>query len=238
MASLDLTGLQEDLVRAVAASGTATVVVLINGRPLSIRWIAENVPAILEAWNCGEQGGNAVADVLFGDYNPGGKLPITIGRHVGQLPVCYNYKPPKHSYVDMNSTPLFEFGYGLCYTKFEYANLQITPRPPAKEFGPGSGVRVRVDVKNVGQREGAEIVQLYINDCVSSVATPVKQLKGFSRVVLEPGRQKTVRFEVPAHELSLLDRHLKRVVEPGTFKVMVGASSQDIRLKATFEIRD
>ncbi|HUV42001.1 MAG TPA: glycoside hydrolase family 3 C-terminal domain-containing protein [Sedimentisphaerales bacterium] len=238
VASLDLTGLQEDLVKAVVASGTPTVVVLINGRPLSIRWIAENAPAILEAWNCGEQGGNAVADVLFGDYNPGGKLPITIPRHVGQLPACYNYKPPKHSYVDMNSTPLFEFGYGLSYTEFEYANLQIAPRPPAKKFGPGSGVQVSLDVKNVGQREGTEIVQLYINDCVSSVTTPVKQLKGFSRVVLEPGRQKTVQFEVPAYELSLLDRHLKRVVEPGTFKVMVGGSSQDIRLTGTFEITD
>ena len=238
VASLDLTGLQEDLVKAVVASGTPTVVVLINGRPLSIRWIARNVPAILEAWNCGERGGDAVADVLFGDYNPGGKLPITVPRHVGQLPVYYNYKPPKHSYVDMNSAPLFEFGYGLSYTKFKYSNLQIMPKPPAKKIGPGSGVCISMNVKNVGEREGAEVVQLYINDCISSVTTPVKELKGFEKVTLEPGEKKTAEFTVPACQLSLLDRNMNRVVEPGTFDVMVGSSSEDIRLTGSFEIKD
>jgi len=238
VANLDLTGFQEDLVKAVVASGTPVVVVLINGRPLSIRWVAENVPAILEAWNCGEQGGNAIADVLFGDYNPSGKLPITIARHVGQLPVYYNYKPPKHSYVDMNSVPLFEFGYGLSYTKFGYSNLRIEPGPPAKKIGPGSGVRIIVDVKNMGEREGAEVVQLYINDCISSVTTPVKELKGFEKITLGPGDKKTVEFTVTAYQLSLLDRNMKRVVETGTFEVMVGASSEDIRLKGSFEIKD
>ena len=238
VASLDLTGLQENLVKAVVASGTPTVVVLINGRPLSVRWVAENVPAILEAWNCGEQGGNAIADVLFGDYNPGGKLPITIARHVGQLPVYYNYKPPKHSYVDMNSAPLFEFGYGLSYTNFEYSNLRIGPAQPAKKIGPGSGVHISVDIKNVGEREGAEVVQLYINDCISSITTPVKELKGFEKITLGPGEKKTAEFTVTAYQLSLLDRNMNRVVEPGTFEVMVGSSSEDIRLTGSFEIKD
>ena len=242
-ADLDLTGLQEDLVKAVVASGTPVVVVLINGRPLSIRWVAENVDAIVEAWNCGERGGNAVADVVFGDYNPSGRLPITIPRHVGQLPFYYNCKQSKANrlkfgYVTMPLTPLFEFGYGLGYTKFEYSNLQIGPKPPAKKIGAGSGVHISMDVKNAGDREGAEVVQLYINDCISSVTTPMKELKGFEKVTLDPGEKKTVEFTVPAYQLSVLDRNMQRVVEPGTFDVMVGASSEDIRLKGTFEIKD
>ena len=242
-ADLDLTGLQEELVKAVVASGTPTVVVLINGRPLSIRWVAENVGTIVEAWNCGERGGNAIADVLFGDYNPSGRLPITIPRHIGQLPFYYNCKQSKANrirfgYVTMPLGPLFEFGYGLSYTKFEYSNLQIMPKPPAKGIGPGSGVCISMDVKNAGEREGAEVVQLYINDCISSVTTPMKELKGFEKVTLEPEEKKTVEFTVPAYQLTVLDRNMKRVVEPGTFDVMVGASSEDIRLKGSFEIKD
>ena len=249
VADLDLTGLQEDLVKAVVKSGTPTIVVLINGRPLSIRWIAENVPAILEAWLCGEQGGNAVADVLFGDYNPAGRLPVTVPRHVGQLPVYYNYKPSKAAvvkkaikgvkgYVNMPMTPLYEFGYGLSYTKFEYSNLQITLNPPTKKTGPASEVHVSLDVKNVGDRKGDEVVQLYIDDCLSSVVTPVKELKGFERITLSPGQKEKVGFTLTPYDLSLLDRHLQRVVEPGTFEVMVGASSEDIRLRGTFEVKD
>ncbi|MBZ5542045.1 MAG: glycoside hydrolase family 3 C-terminal domain-containing protein, partial [Acidobacteriia bacterium] len=169
VASLDLTGVQEDLIKAVAETGTPTVVVLINGRPLSIRWTAENVPAILEAWEPGEHGGEAIAEVLFGDYNPGGHLPITIPRHVGQLPAYYNFKPSKaywikegwgERYVDMPATPLYPFGYGLSYTRFEYSNLRIDP----PESGPAGTVRVSVDVKNIGARTGDEVVQLYIHD--------------------------------------------------------------------------
>jgi len=236
VASLDLTGLQEDLVKAVYQTGVPTIVVLINGRPLSIRWIAEHVPVILEAWICGEQGGNAVADVLFGDYNPSGRLPISVPRHVGQLPIYYNYKPPKHSYVDMSSTPLFEFGYGLSYTKFEYSNLQIMPKPPAQKFGTGSEVYVSVDVKNVGKYTGAEVVQLYIDDCISSVVTPVMELKGFEKIMLEPGQVKKVEFTLTPYQLSLLNANLERVVEPGVFEVMVGSSCKDIRLKGKFEV--
>jgi beta-glucosidase len=242
VASLDLTGFQEDLLNAVYATGTPTIAVLINGRPLSIRWTAENVPAILEAWMCGEEGGNAIADVLFGDYNPGGHLPITFARHSGQLPVYYNYKPSKEywinrswgkSYVDMDASPLFEFGFGLSYTSFEYSNLQITP----KEIGSAGEVFVSVDVKNTGKREGAEVVQLYINDEISSMSRPVKELKGFEKINLAAGEKKTVRFKLTPEHLSFLDRHLEPIVEPGMFKVMVGSSSKDIRLKGEFEVK-
>ena len=181
-----MTGLQQELVKAVYDTGTPTIVVLINGRPLSTRWIAEHVPVILEAWLPGERGGHAVADILFGDYNPSGRLAITVPRHVGQLPVYYNMKPLKalwrkrRGYVDMSALPLFEFGYGLSYTKFEYSNLRITPQ----ETKPGSTVHISVDVKNIGDRTGQEVVQLYINDVISSVSTPVIELKGFKKITL------------------------------------------------------
>lgn len=237
---LDLTGMQQELVKAVHSTGTPTIAVLINGRPLSTRWIAENVPAIVEAWMCGEQGGNAVADVLFGDYNPSGKLPITVPYHVGQLPVYYNYKPTKSAgergtkgYVNMPGNPLYEFGFGLSYTKYEYSNLQITPQ----EIGPGGNVTVSMDVQNVGQRAGDEIVQLYINDVLSSVSTPVIELRGFEKVSLQPGEKKPVTFTLKPEDLKLLDRDMNWVVEPGSFDVMVGSSSRDIRLQGKFEVR-
>ncbi|RJP23781.1 MAG: beta-glucosidase [Candidatus Omnitrophota bacterium] len=241
VASLDLTGMQEELVKAVYATDTPTVVVLINGRPLSIRWIAEQIPAIVEPWICGEQGGHAVADVLFGDYNPSGRLPVTIPRHVGQLPCYYNHKPSKQywithgwgkPYADMPATPLYEFGYGLSYTKFEYSNLQIHP----PKTGPAGSVQVRVDVKNIGERAGAEVVQLYLNDPISTVVTPVKELKGFEKISLQPGEKKTAQFTLTSDHLALLNRHLEWVVEPGEFLVMVGASSEDIRLEGKFVI--
>ena len=239
IASLDLTGMQEDLVKAVHETGTPTVVVLINGRPLSIRWTAEQVPAILEAWNCGEQGGRAIADILFGDVNPSGRLPITIPRHVGQLPVYYNYKSSKalwmqHGYVDMPASPLYEFGYGLSYTSFEYSNLKI--EPPV--LGPGGEVSISVDVKNTGPRAGHEVVQLYLNDVISSVSTPVKELKGFEKVLLEPGQQKTIQFHLSPEDFSLLDQNLQWRVEPGAFNVMVGSSSERIHQKGSFMVRE
>jgi beta-glucosidase len=239
IASLDLTGMQEELVKAVHETGTPTVVVLINGRPLSIRWTAEHVPAILEAWNCGEQGGRAVADILFGDVNPSGRLPITIPRHVGQLPVYYNYKASKalwakNGYVDMPATPLFAFGYGLSYTQFEYSNLKIEPTV----LGPGGEVSVHVDVKNTGPRAGQEVVQLYLNDVISPVSTPVIQLKGFEKVLLEAGQQKSVQFHLVPEDLSLLDQNLQWRLEPGEFNVMVGSSSDDIRQKGMFTVRE
>lgn len=240
--SLDLTGMQEDLVKAVYETGTPTVVVLINGRPLSIRWIAEKVPAILEAWCCGEKGGQAAAEILFGETNPCGRLPVTVPRHVGQLPVYYNSRPSKSywikegwgkPYADMSAKPLYEFGYGLSYSTFEYSNLQIAPQ----ETGSSGTIQVCVDVKNTGAIAGKEVVQLYIHDVLSSVSTPVKQLKGFQKVSLKPGESKTVQFQLPSESLALLNRNLEWVVEPGDFEILVGHSSEDIRLKGVVQIK-
>ena len=236
--TLDLTGLQEDLIKAVVKTGTPVIVVLINGRPLSVRWVAANVPAVIEAWNCGEKGGTALADIIFGDYNPSGRLPITIPRSVGQLPAYYNYSQAKaermkQGYVGMNATPLYEFGFGLSYTTFEYSNLSIIPAVN----GPEGEFHISLDVKNSGNRAGAEVVQLYINDVVSSVSRPVKELKGFDKVMLNPGEKKKVKFIITPEQLSFLDQNLKKVVEPGLFTVMVGSSSEDIRLKGELEVK-
>jgi beta-glucosidase len=235
---LELTGRQEDLVKAVSETGTPTVVVLISGRPLAIQWIAKNVPAIVEAWMCGEQGGRAIADVLFGKCNPSGKLPVTFPRHVGQMPFYYDYKPAKLmrmgiAYVTMPLTPLFEFGRGLSYTQFEYSNLEISP----KEITPEGNVRVHLDLKNTGGRDGAEVVQLYLDDVISSVVTPVINLKGFAKVWLKSGEQKSVEFLLTPEDLSLLDIHMERKVEPGRFEVMIGSSCEDIRLRGSFEVK-
>jgi beta-glucosidase len=238
-ADLDLTGYQADLIKAVQGTGTPTIVVLISGRPLTIRWTAEHVPAIMEAWMCGERGGEAIADVLFGDYNPCGKLPITFPRHVGQMPFYYNYKPAKfnrhwRAYVTYPLTPLWEFGHGLSYTEFEYSNLQVSP----KLIHPDDPVNIRLDVKNVGDLAGKEVVQLYIDDVISSVVTPIIELKGFEKISLEPGEQKSLSFQLTPHDLSLLNMDMERVVEPGSFDVMIGSSSKDIRLTGSFEVVD
>ena len=239
--SLDLPGVQEKLVRAVCETGVPVVMVLLNGRPISISWSAEHVSAILEAWHPGMQGGNAVADILFGDFNPGGRLPVTFPRTVGQVPIYYNHKNtgrPSTSfrftskYIDLPSTPLFPFGHGLSYTQFEYSNLIISP----KKIMPDGKVEISLDVKNVGAREGDEIVQLYLRDLVGSVTRPVKELKGFQRITLKSGEKMTVKFVVGPEQLAFVNRGMKRVVEPGTFKVMVGGSSEDIKLTGSFEV--
>jgi beta-glucosidase len=241
VASLDLTGLQEDLLRAVYETGTPTILVLINGRPLSVRWAAENIPAIVEAWLPGERGGHAVADILFGDYNPSGRLPVTVPRHVGQLPAYYNHMPDKaywieegwgRAYADMPATPLWEFGYGLSYTTFIYGNLTINP----KETGAYGEVKVSVDVTNTGKRSGEEVVQLYVRDVQSSVISPVKELQGFRKIALEPGERKTVEFTLDRENLAMYDKNMKLVVEPGTFEVMIGSSSEDIRARKEFTV--
>jgi beta-glucosidase len=240
VASLDLTGVQEDLVRAVYETGTPTVVVLVNGRPLSTRWTAEHVPAIVEAWRPGERGGEAVADVLFGDYNPSGRLAITIPRHVGQLPAYYNYKPAKaywmrdlkRGYVDMPATPLYPFGYGLSYTQYEYRNLRIDP----PQIHPEGTARVSMEVKNTGDRSGTETVQLYIHETAGPVATPVKQLRGFARVDLTPGETKNVTLTLTPEDLQLLDRDMHWRVVPGDFEIMVGKSSEDLPLKGVLKV--
>ncbi len=242
VASLDLTGSQEELLKAVYETGTPVVLVLINGRPLSIRWAAEKIPAIVESWIPGEMGGVAVADILFGDCNPSGKLTITVPRHSGQLPSYYNYMPEKENwitegwgkaYADMPATPLWEFGYGLSYTSFEYSNLQLSPLTT----GAYGEINISIDVKNTGNRDGKEVVQLYIRDLIATVTVPVKELKGFSKISLKAGEKKTVSFKLKHDDLALYNKHMEKIVEPGTFEVMVGSSSKDIRAKGSFEIK-
>lgn len=236
--SLGLPGVQEELVRAVAGAGTPVVVVLANGRPLAIPWLAEHVPAIVEAWLPGEEGADAVADVLFGKVNPGGKLPISLPRDAGQVPVYYAHKPSggrSHwlgDYVEMSPTPLFPFGHGLSYTHFEYANLRISPA----QVDINGQVTISLNVTNAGQRAGDEVVQLYLHDAAASITRPVKELKGFKRLSLEPGQTKTVAFTVPIGQLGFYNREMAFVVEPGETEVMIGSSSEDIRLTGAFEI--
>jgi beta-glucosidase len=232
--SLDLPGRQLELVQAVYATGKPVIVVLINGRPLSINWVNKYVPGIVEAWFPGAQGGTAVADVLFGDYNPGGKLTVTFPRTVGQIP--YNFPTKPNAQWEGEKTrvngALYYFGHGLSYTSFEYSNLVISPR---KQTSRGN-VLVSLEVKNTGARAGDEVVQLYTRDVVSSVTTYEKNLRGFARVHLEPGETKGVNFTVTPEDLALWNRKIHFVVEPGTFRVMIGSGSEDIRLEGEFEI--
>ena len=232
---LDLPGDQEELISAVAGTGVPTVVVLVNGSAVTMsRWNVR-VPAIVEEWYGGEEGGHALADVLFGDYNPGAKLPITFPQSVGQVPLFYDHKPTGrgNDYVDLSGQPLFPFGFGLSYTRFEYSNLKITPGAIATD----GTVTIQADVRNAGAVKGDEVAQLYLHDAVRSVVRPVKELKGFRRISLDPNEKKTVTFTIHPSDLSFLDAHLKNVVEPGTVDVMVGGSSEDPQLKGSFIIK-
>jgi beta-glucosidase len=235
-ANLDLPGVQEELIEAIAETGVPTIVVLINGSAITMSNWTDRVGAIVEAWYPGEEGGNAIADVLFGDYNPGGKLPITFPLFVGQLPLYYNYKPSGriYDYVDLSGKPLFPFGHGLSYTTFEYSNLKVTP----EKAGPSGTITISVDIRNTGNREGDEVVQLYVHDVVASVARPVKELKGFKRITLKPGARQKVEFVLGAQQLGFYDAAMKFAVASGAFEVMVGSSSEDLRLKGTFEIKE
>lgn len=220
--TLELMGRQNDLVRAVLATGKPVAVMLINSGPLAITYVAENVPAILEGFYLGQETGVAVADVLFGDVNPGGKLPVSFPRSVGQLPIYYNHKPTaRRGYLFTSKEPLFPFGHGLSYTTFSYS----APALAQARIGPAGQTTVSVTVTNTGRVRGDEVVQLYIRDRVSSVTRPVKELKGFERVSLAPGESRTVTFAITPDMLSFLGADMRRVVEPGTFDVMVGTSS-------------
>ncbi|HJW68479.1 MAG TPA: glycoside hydrolase family 3 N-terminal domain-containing protein [Candidatus Binatia bacterium] len=236
--TLGLPGAQQALVEAVASTGVPTVVVLVDGRPLAIPWIAEHVAAVLHVWLPGEEGGHAVADVLFGDADPGGRLPVSMPRSVGQLPVFYGHKPSggrshwKGTYADGPVAPLFPFGHGLSYARFRYANLTLS----RTEAAPDDVVEVGCEVTNVASRAGEEVVQLYVQDVVGSVTRPVQELRGFARVALAPGETARVVFELAVRALAFHDVSLRRVVEPGTIEVMVGASSDDVRLMGRFEI--
>ncbi|MGH7620396.1 MAG: glycoside hydrolase family 3 C-terminal domain-containing protein, partial [Gemmatimonadaceae bacterium] len=234
-AFLSLPGHQEELIQRVAATGKPTIVVLVGGSAITMsRWI-DRVAAVVDAWYPGVEGGNAVADVLFGTYDPAGRLPITFAMSEGQLPLTYNHKPTGRGddYLDLTGYPLFPFGYGLSYTTFQYTNLTITPA----ELRPNESAVVRCTITNSGRRAGDEVAQLYVHDVLASVARPVIQLAGFERVHLEPGESKSVQFTLGPEQLQMLDRDLHWVVEPGTFRVLVGASSKDIRLRDSLVVR-
>ncbi|MDR3184732.1 MAG: glycoside hydrolase family 3 C-terminal domain-containing protein [Prevotellaceae bacterium] len=228
--SLDLLGHQQALLQALKATGKPLIVVYIQGRPLNMNWASEHADALLTAWYPGQEGGHAIADMLFGDYNPAGRLPISVPRHTGQIPVYYNKKNPRgHDYVEMTAAPLYSFGYGLSYTTFEYRNLRIQPLGKYK-------YEVSLFVKNTGAHDGDEVVQLYLRDEYASTVQPIKQLKHFERIRLKKGEERKVSFVLSENDLSIIGRDMKRVVEPGTFAVMTGASSDDIRLQETLVV--
>jgi beta-glucosidase len=235
-ANLDLVGRQEELVQAMLATGKPVVALLYNGRPLSINSLVQNVPVIFECWYLGQENGHAVAEVLFGDVNPSGKLPISFPRSAGHLPVFYNYKPSaRRGYLFDDVSPLFAFGYGLSYTTFAVKNVRLQ-KTKIKTSG---STRVLADVTNTGKREGAEVVQMYIRDVVSSVTRPVKELKGFQKVTLRPGETKTVAFDITPDLLAFYDVNMKYVVEPGDFSIMVGNSSRNEDLtKITLTVKN
>ncbi|MCP4245789.1 MAG: hypothetical protein GY778_01960, partial [bacterium] len=230
--TIDLPGVQRQLVEAIQATGTPVVAVVLAGRPLSITWTAEHVPAILFAWHLGVESGNAIADVLFGDHNPSARLPMTFPRTVGQIPLYYNHKPTGRpptdqrytsKYIDVPWTPLYPFGYGLSYTTFRYDKLTVS----AGQIGVAGTVTVSVEVTNVGQRDGHEVVQLYVRDVVGSMTRPVRQLKAFKRITLQPGQTETVVFSLAAGELGFYDYRVQYTVEPGEFEVWVGPNSAE-----------
>lgn len=223
-ASLDLIGRQEELVKAMLATGKPVVALLYNGRPLSINYLVQNVPVIFECWYLGQENGHAVADVLFGDVNPSGKLPISFPRSAGHLPVFYNYKPSaRRGYLFDDVSPLYAFGYGMSYTTFSIQNIRLEK----KTIKTTGSSRVIAEVTNTGKREGSEVVQMYIRDVVSSATRPVKELKGFQKVTLRPGEKRTVGFDITPDLLAFYDVNMKHVVEPGEFTIMVGNSSRD-----------
>ncbi len=233
-ADLAVMGHQVKLLDALLRTGTPIVVVLIEGRPLNLRGLEQKAQNMILAWYPGQEGGNAIADVLFGDYNPAGRLPVSVPASVGQLPVYYNnISPARHNYLEASSAPLFCFGHGLSYTSFGYSGLNIT----ASENKESIKVSVSFRVKNTGNREGDEVVQLYIRDNVSSVVTEEKKLRRFQRTHLSPGEEKAISFEIDNEDLCLYDEQMNRIVEPGSFNIMIGASSEDIRLSSAFEIK-
>lgn len=233
--TLNLMGKQLDLLKAIVATGTPTVLVLIKGRPLLLNWPTTNVPAILDTWYPGQEGGRAIADVLFGDFNPAGRLPISVPKSVGQLPVYYNqWFPRPGDYVELDAKPLYSFGHGLSYSEFKYSDLNVETEGNGAE----TKVIVSLKVKNISDTDGDEVVQLYVRDMVSSVATPIKQLKGFQRIAIKAQEAKTLYFELNPEELALFNAEMNRVAEAGTFKIMIGASSEDIKLESKFKLQE
>ncbi|MFZ6032171.1 MAG: glycoside hydrolase family 3 N-terminal domain-containing protein [Melioribacter sp.] len=241
-ATLDLPGVQEELIKEIHKTGKPVIAILMNGRPLTINWVSENIPAIIESWYLGCEHGNALADILFGDFVPCGKLTTTFPKGVGQIPLYYNHKNsgrpynpenPRYTsyYIDFSLEPLYPFGYGLSYTTFEYSNLKLK----TDKVRAGETVRFSVDVTNAGKYEAKEIVQVYVRDLVGSVTRPVKELKDFRKINLKPGETKTVEFELPVERLKFFDINMNYVIEPGKFKLMVGPNSKEL-METEFEL--
>ena len=230
-ASLDLFGKQLDLVKAIKETGTPVIIVLVNGKPISEPWLQNNIPAILEAWEPGNLGGQALAEIVFGEVNPSGKLPLTVARSVGQLRMIYNHKPSAyfHKYADEKKTPLYPFGYGLSYTSYKYSTPLLSNSTLNKE----NTILVTTEITNTGKVDGEEVAQLYIRDNVSSVTRPVKELKGYQRVFLKAGETKKIKFTLNSESLAFYDIDMNYVVEPGTFTIMTGSSSKNSDLKKT-----
>jgi beta-glucosidase len=232
---LELPEIQRKLLKELKKLGKPIILVLVHGRPLALKWEDENMDAILTAWYPGEEGGNAVADVIFGDYNPSGKLPISFPAVTGQIPVYYNRKPSAFTdYVDATAKALYPFGHGLSYTNFEYSKLEIKPQI-VNSLEP---IEISFKIKNVGKLSGEEVVQLYIHDEIASLERPVKELKGFKKVYLNPGEEKTVKFILYPEQLAFYDEFMRFVVERGNFEVMIGSSSEDIKLKGNFQVKE
>jgi beta-glucosidase len=242
--NLQLPGVQEDLIRAVAATGKPVIVIIGAGRPLIFNWVADNVPAIVYSWWLGTKGADAIVDVLFGDYNPSGKLPISFPRSEGQIPIYYNHyntgRPAtsdsdrfyRSAYLDLSIYPRYEFGYGLSYTSFRYDELKVSKT----RIKPGDAIEVSMKLTNTGKYAGEEVVQLYIRDRVGSVVRPVKELKDFKKIKLQAGESKTIHFTINKEKLSFFNDKLQWIAEPGEFDLMIGSSSEDIRLRSQFEM--
>ena len=233
--NLNLKPMDIEMLNAASKGGKPVVSVLLTRRPLVLTPVVEHSSAVLEAWFPGERGGDAIADILFGDYNPSGKLTISIPKEQGPMPIYYSKKPSSpRGFTDGNGEPLFAFGHGLSYSTFEYSNLKITPA----ELTIKSNITVTLDVKNTSSVDGIETVQLYVRDKIGSVATPIKALKGFSQVHLKAGETKTVTMNIiPEEHLWLINQDMKRVVEPGEFEFMIGSSSSDIRMEQTIHLK-
>jgi beta-glucosidase len=244
--NIHLPGIQEELIKEIKATGKPVVVLLMAGRPMIFNWTADNVPAILYTWWLGSQGGNAMADVLYGDYDPSGKLPITFPRSEGQIPIYYNHyntgRPAqndtdlfyKSAYIDLPNSPRYAFGYGLSYTTFEYKNMELSRYNPSMKDN--DVVSVSLTVQNTGKYAGEEVVQLYLRDMVSQPVRPVKELKDFKKILLQPGETKQITFSIRKDELSFYNDKLERIVQPGTFQIMIGSASSDIRVQKSFEL--
>jgi beta-glucosidase len=233
-ASLQLPGRQEELIQKVAATGKPVVILLTGGSAITMNAWKDKVKAIVHNWYAGEDGGNAIAEVLFGDYNPAGRLPITFPVFEGQLPLVYNHKPTGRGddYVNLTGQPLFPFGYGMSYTSFSYSDLSLNK----SEIRTDESITATCKVTNTGVRAGDEVVQLYIRDELASLSRPLMELKGFERIHLQPGETKTVSFEITPQHLEMYDIQMKKVVEPGDFRIMVGSSSKDIRLRGILKV--